>query len=461
VINLKILFVLNQIEMKQVITSHKHTEIDLNTIHTLEFSLGVGIWKTLIIMGAWITGLWGPFHLATRTRMYFENYQLFDFICLIGAIIIAFLMIVLGRRHSYYLLVFGFIGSTISSLWGLIITPISIDGTGTHMSLLFGKISSVTGAAPLTCTWFWGFIIMGAMIQLITSDRWTFPQTPREEHIELMRIWVAIFGSLAAYLAAIVLLPRHSNAPFMAIALFSAFSLLFLGCSKPGLSRVWANHLLYHSPKSIMVEFIQIVMSQKKLDRCGEVIFHGSFILTWLIVTFGLAVGMLAFFFRVPEFNRLIEMEYMLGNLMAAVLLIIIVFFSRSWIKTSRHIGLSLGFFFLGFTINRVGNLLDFDPFALEFGLMGILLTWYFITIAIDYGRYGTAGIWITLSWLSAGYAAFIPTKIENFMAIMPALPWIIIGLMGISLLLELLRYLFVPDWHQLRDYYMHFPEAN
>ena len=86
-------------------------------------------------------------------------------------------------------------------------------------------------------------------------------------------------------------------------------------------------------------------------------------------------------------------------------------------------------------------------------------MSFYYLRELANYSRAKTGGVWLVVLWLVAGYISGIPATASSILSVQQYVPWILIGMVGVEIIAQVIRFCFVPSVFQVREY-MKFKET-
>jgi hypothetical protein len=401
--------------------------------------------QSILYLGGWIAGLWGPFHYFLRTRFYFVGSTTFDYIFFLACLLITFISILIFKNHPKGLFLSGIIGVEIGAFSAIFTTPIMEDANQTlHIVLLEGietQMGHISGCIIIGSA----FLLLGGMISLIVQNLNTeiskiaenSENAENSEKLVDYRVKKVFYDiclpfvlSAISYYGLSFLFPLNSHMPFHIMALVCVIILL-----------LYVYYQLKESTQIPSKTAIKKTIKKEKMTQDG--IIHGilrsigSFLI-WIVYTL-LIVLLNVFYFHFAESDReiLTALNFIISIGIGGGFLIIWIFCTKKFPILQK--GIAIVVVIICALVYYPWILTESSPsLNILYGIAGTFIIWYFLKHYLD-SPSPLGSIGLLFSWVGNAFVAYIPMDTPALLEFQSWLHWVLIGLVVIILFSEFL----------------------
>jgi hypothetical protein len=364
------------------------------------------IFRVLLVACGLDAGLVAPFHLFTRTRGYFENATPLDFLLIGAGVITGIIILSVLKGQSFWLLVASAAGMAITAFLTIVQYPALEYASQTIPLVDILGIQTqpvILNYAIITC---FAILLCGGMLD-------TCYRSSLREGGLLFPI-ALVLGATIHFFTTVLISSTTGLMTSLAASAIGMIALLGKGSNA-------LVPLLNTKP-------LPLPMSQGR--RVGLAI---TGIVSWLLATGLEIVAMLVFFGTLKQPEDLVNGSLLFSNMIAgaaiAALVALVAGKRRMLGDIIAIVGGGAGVM-LVFLMASTGAIVTFPVIVL--GIPLVLPAWYLVSELGSVGARGTTGVLLLVSWLVAGYLAFIPIKTPDISAFAD---WIYCAVIAVILL--------------------------
>nr|MDO8113377.1 hypothetical protein [Candidatus Sigynarchaeota archaeon] len=340
--------------------------------------------QRVLLLSIGIAAGWlAPYQLFTRTRTFFENDTLFDFVILAAAVLAGFVVLMKFKGKSPFILLVSAVGMTIIAFLSILQAPATDFANQSIPLVEFLGIPTQPMATNYSLVVLFALLMTGAIFHMITG---------LEDHGKYFIVAI-VFGILVD--ALIQLAFPGSGAVFAVLGICSSVVILLLGADYPR----WI------SPGTTNAT------TRGTVNRTSHAIIF-SVIMMWLTFSLFTMGSMLVFFGTVRDPRESLNTTLLLSNLITGSLILLSSLFGTSRkprINTYIAVPVAGTTIAIMYYLSCIGLLSMVH--AIILGIPLTFITWYFVSEMQSIGFRGLAGVLMLVSWFLGAYIAFIPVK--------------------------------------------------
>ena len=347
--------------------------------------------RVLLVACGLDAGLVAPFHLFTRTRGYFENATIFDFVLIGIGVFVGILVLSVIKGRTFWIMVASSAGMAVVGVLTLVQYPALEYASQTIPLVDFMGVETQPMAlnyAAITCL---AILLCGGMLE-------TCSRSSAGQGVLIFPAALALGAGIHFFTTLIV--PSTTG---LMISLATAATVLIA---------------LLGKGSGTLLPWLSAKPSPLPVPAGRHVAMAITGTISWLLSAGLGLLAMLVFFGRLKIPLDLVNGSLLFSNVIAgAAIAALIAVVTRKWRVWGSIAAITCGGACLAllFYLASTSALVTFP--AIVLGIPLVLPAWHVVSELSTAGARGTTGVLLLVGWLLAAYLAFIPIKLPDLAA--------------------------------------------